>query len=404
MRNVARAPRRIYLATVHTRRLGLVMNGVTGRMGKNQHLLRSICAIVREGGVRCGDTRIVPEPVLVGRDLAKLQALARLAAEEGLATPPPCTTDLEAAVRDARCEVVFDASTTAQRARAVELAAAHGKAVYCEKPTAPTLAEALHLAARCERAGIKNGVVQDKLFLPGVRRLKALLDAGFCGRVLSARAEFGYWVFTGHDRDQPPQRPSWNYRAEAGGGIVVDMFCHWRYVIDHLFGGVARVFALARTEVGERVDEQGKPYACTADDAVSAIFTTPAGVTLQFHSSWTARVRRDDLLTIQVDGTQGSAVAGLRECYVQALAATPRPVWNPDLPQAIDFYASWQRVPDAVAYDNAFKVQWEMFLRHVAADEPWPYTLRQGALGVQLAELGLLSSRQGVMLEVPALA
>ncbi len=380
------------------------MNGVTGRMGKNQHLLRSIAAIVKQGGVLCGDVRVLPEPVLVGRDAGKLRALADEAAAQGLGVPPPFTTDLAAAVRDPRCDLVFDASTTQARGHAVELAAAAGKAIYCEKPTASTLAEALRLATLCERAGVKNGVVQDKLFLPGIRKLKALLDDGFFGRVLSARGEFGYWVFSGHDPAQRAQRPSWNYRAEDGGGIVIDMFCHWRYVIDHLFSDVVRVFAVARTEIPERVDESGRPYACTADDAVSAIFTTGSGLTLQFGSAWTTRVRRDDLLTIQVDGTHGSAVAGLRDCWVQPLSHTPKPVWNPDQAQPIDFYADWQRLPDAMPYDNAFKVQWEMFLRHVAADAPWPYSLRQGALGVQLAELGLASSQQRRMLEVPPLA
>lgn len=380
------------------------MNGVTGRMGQNQHLLRSIVAIAKQGGLRCGDQLVLPEPILVGRDEGKLRQLAALAVRAGLEREPRCTTDLAAAVRDPATDIVFDASTTHMRARAVELAAAAGKAVYCEKPTASTLAPALALATTCERAGIKNGVVQDKLFLPGIRKLKTLFDQGFFGRVLSARAEFGYWVFTGHQSDQPAQRPSWNYRSQDGGGIVVDMFCHWRYVIDHLFGDVHRVFAIARTEIDERVDEYGKPYACTADDAAYAMFTTKAGVTLQFNSAWTTRVRRDDLLTLQVDGTHGSAVAGLRECYLQPLGATPKPVWNPDLPQAIDFGAGWQRMPDTTAFDNAFKVQWEMFLRHVVADAAWPFTLREAAKGVQLAELGLQSSREGRMLEVPPLA
>jgi predicted dehydrogenase len=388
---------------VKTRRVGVVMNGVTGRMGQNQHLLRSIVAIANQGGVECGGELVVPVPILVGRDLDKLRQVATAAVRAGLSPEPRCTTDLEAAVEDDATAIVFDASTTNARQRAVELAAAASKPIYCEKPTAGTLEAAQKLAATCELAGVKNGVVQDKLFLPGIRKLRLLLDQGFFGRVLSARAEFGYWVFTGHDRDQPAQRPSWNYRSADGGGIVVDMFCHWRYVIDHLFGDVRSVFALARTELPERVDERGQPYAATADDAAYAVFTTSAGVTLQFNSSWTTRVRRDDLLTLQVDGTHGSAVAGLRECWVQPLAATPKPVWNPDLPQAIDFAAGWQRLPDTTVYDNAFKVQWEMFFRHVFAGGPWSFTLRAGAKGVQLAELGLQSSRQGRMLEVPPL-
>ena len=388
---------------MQTRRLGIVMNGVTGRMGRNQHLLRSIVAIAAQGGVRCGDEVLLPEPVLVGRDPARLEAVAAAAAEAGLARAPRWTTDLAGAVRDPECDIVFDASTTAQRARAVELAAAAGKAVYCEKPVAASLSEALRLATLCERAGVANGVVQDKLFLPGIRKLRLLLDQRFFGRVLSARAEFGYWVFTGHDRDQPAQRPSWNYRAADGGGIVLDMFCHWRYVIEHLFGDVERVFARVCTEIPERVDERGERYACTADDAAYAVMVATGGTTLVFHSSWTTRVRRDDLLTIQIDGTHGSAVAGLRDCWMQPLAATPRPVWNPDVDSGVDYRAHWQRMPDTTAFDSAFKVQWEAFLRHVVAGTPWPHTLRAGARGVQLAEVALASAREGRMLEVPPL-
>ncbi len=388
---------------MQTRRLGIAMNGVTGRMGRNQHLLRSITAIAREGGVVCGGERILPAPILLGRDADRLRELAHLAGHEGWGEALPWSTEVEAAIDNQDYEVFFDASSTLQRPRFVERAAAAGKAVYCEKPIATSLAKALQLAAACEKAGVKNGVVQDKLFLPGIRKLCLLRDQGFFGRILSVRGEFGYWVFTGHDRDQPAQRPSWNYRAEDGGGIVLDMFCHWRYLIDHVFGEVAGVFALARTEQPERVDERGAKYACTADDAAYATFTTRDGVVLQFNSSWNTRVRRDDLLTLHVDGTRGSAVAGLRECFVQPLGATPKPVWNPDLPQGIDFHAGWARMPETTAYDNAFKVQWEMFLRHVAADSPWPYTLRDGAKGVQLAELGLASSAQRTFLAVPPL-
>ena len=389
---------------MQTRRLGIAMNGVTGRMGRNQHLLRSITAIAREGGVVCGDQRVLPAPILLGRDGDKLAELAELAGHDGWGETLPWSTDVEAAIDNPDYEVFFDASSTLQRERFVTLAARAGKAIYCEKPIATTLRTALELASVCEQAGVKNGVVQDKLFLPGIRKLCLLRDQGFFGKILSVRGEFGYWVFTGHDRDQPAQRPSWNYRREDGGGIVLDMFCHWRYLIDHVFGPVTGVFALARTEQPERVDERGAKYACTADDAAYAVFTTRDGVALQFNSSWTTRVRRDDLLTVHVDGTHGSAVAGLRECFVQPLGATPKPVWNPDLPQGSDFGAGWARMPDTTTYDNAFKVQWEMFLRHVVAGDPWPYTLRDGANGVQLAELGLQSSASGRFLEVPPLA
>ncbi len=381
---------------METRTIGIAMSGVTGRMGTNQHLIRSILAIIKQGGVRVSPAlTLMPDPVLVGRNADKLRALAEAHGPDAVGGPLKFTTDAEGAISDPSCEIVFDASTTQHRAGFVELAARHGKHVYCEKPTATTTADALALADLAESKGIKNGVVQDKLWLPGIRKLKTLIAQGFFGEIVSVRGDFGYWVFTGEYPDQPAQRPSWNYREEDGGGIMVDMFCHWRYVLDGLFGetcgGVDRLVSYATTDIRTRVDEQGKPYTATADDSAYAIFVLKNGVPCQFNSSWVTRVRRDDLLTIQIDGTKGSAVAGLRGCKVQPLAATPKPVWNPDIPQPIDFYEGWSEMPEQTSYDNAFKIQWELFLRHVALDEPFPWTLREGAKGVQLAELGLQS-------------
>lgn len=383
-----------------TRTIPIVLNGVTGRMGTNQHLVRSILAIIEQGGIEAGDQVLMPEPVLTGRNAAKLEALAEEHGRRVMGKALPWTTDVVAAMGD--CEVFFDASSTLQRAKFIEMAVAADKALYCEKPTANDLGTAVRLAAICDEAGIKNGVVQDKLFLPGIRKLKKLVDDGFFGRILSVRGNFGYWVFTGHDPAQPAQRPSWNYRSDDGGGIVIDMFCHWRYVLDHTFGPVDQVFAVAARDITDRVGEDGKPYPATADDSAYAMFRMGNGLWAQFNSSWCTRVRRDDLLAIQVDGTEGSAVAGLRDCWVQSLADTPRPVWNPDVPQPIDFDRSWRKLEDG-SYDNAFKVQWEMFLRHVALDEPWEFSLWEGAKGVQLAELGLESAHQGKLLDVPAL-
>jgi predicted dehydrogenase len=378
-----------------TRTIGVILNGVTGRMGANQHLLRSVVPILRQGGVRAGEVAIVPEPVLVGRNPQKLEALARSA---GLSR---WTTDLDAALSDPGLGVYFDAQATLQRAPAVRRAIAAGKHVYCEKPTATSTAEALELARLADARGVKHGVVQDKLWLPGLMKLSDLRARGFFGRILSVRGEFGYWVFEGDL--VPAQRPSWNYRREEGGGIAVDMLCHWRYVLDNLFGAVKAVSCLAATHVPTRWDEGGRPYACTADDAAYTTLELEGGIVAQFNSSWDVRVRRDDLLTVQVDGTLGSAVAGLRDCWVQPYAATPRPVWNPDLPSPIDFPSSWQKLPDQRPYENAFKAQWELFLRHVALDEPFPWTLREGAKGVQLAEKGLESSRLRRWVELPEL-
>jgi predicted dehydrogenase len=365
--------------------IGIIMNGVTGRMGTNQHLIRSICAIRKQGGVKLanGDV-IMPDPILVGRNLDKLQALAKA---NGVSR---VTTDVDAALKDPFNQIYFDSQTTDRRAEGVRKAIAAKKAIYCEKPTALDIPTSLALYTEATDAGLKNGVVQDKLWLPGLMKLKMLIDSGFFGKILSVRGEFGYWVFEGDL--QPAQRPSWNYRKEDGGGMIIDMLCHWRYVIDNLFGNVKAVSCLAATHVEERIDEQGKRYKCTADDSAYATFETDQNIILHFNSSWTVRVRRDDLLTLQVDGTKGSAVATLRDVYTQRAENTPRPIWNPDIAQPINFFEGWQKVPEYQNFDNAFKIQWELFLKHVVNNEPFRWSLLEGAKGVQLAEAGLESS------------
>jgi predicted dehydrogenase len=378
------------------RPIRIAMNGVTGRMGTNQHLIRSIKAIREQGGVDAGaGPPLWPEPVLVGRDERKLRALAEA---NGLAE---WTTDLDAALADPSVEVYFDAQVTSRRADAVRAAIDAGKHVYCEKPITEDLAQAIALARRADEAAIKHGVVQDKLFLPGIRTLKRLLDQGALGRVLAVRGEFGYWVFPGPD--PAPQRPSWNYRAEDGGGIVADMFSHWRYVLDDLFGSVRAVCAYGATHVPVRHDERGEPYDATAEDAAYALFELGDGAIAQLNSSWCVRVDRDELFELQVDGTDGTAVAGLRNCRIQPAPATPRAIWNPDLPDPIEHRAAWLPVPGA-APDNAFKIQWELFLRHVALGDPFPWDFRAGARGVQLAELARRSWEERRWVDVPGLS
>jgi predicted dehydrogenase len=381
---------------METKKIGIIMNGVTGRMGGNQHLERSIAAIRKEGGIKTNGTVILPEPILVGRNADKLKALAERYG--GL----PYSTDLNSLWADKKYSVYFDAQTTQLRADAVTKAIAAGKHVYCEKPVATTSVEAMDLVHKAKKAGVKNGAVQDKLWLPGIRKLKYLIDNGFFGQILSVRGEFGYWVFTGED--QPAQRPSWNYRSEDGGGIIIDMLCHWRYLVDNLFGSVSSVSCLGATHIPQRIDENGKPYKCTADDSAYATMVTDKKIICHFNSSWCVRVRRDDLLTLQVDGSKGSAVAGLRDCKVQHQAMTPKPVWNPDIDSPINFFDGWQALPTNQMYDNAFKVQWELFLRHVALDEPFPWTLKEAAKGVQLAELAIESWKQRKWVDVPTLA
>ena len=339
---------------------------------------------------------IIPDPILVGRHLGKLTHLAK---SQGIERT---TTYLDAALADPYNFVYFDAQVTGRRADAMKKAIAAGKHVYCEKPSAVDIEKAYELYLLAQKAGVKNGIVQDKLWLPGLLKLRTLIDSGFFGEILSVRGEFGYWVFDGKT-PVTPQRPSWNYRKEDDGGIISDMLCHWCYVIYNLFGDIKSVSCTGATHVKERIDENGKPYTCTADDPAYATFELENGVIVNFNSSGPVRVRRDDLLSIQVDGTKGSAVAGLGDCMVQHDSATPRPTWNPHVESSIDYLGGWTRVPQYQAFDNAFKVQWEMFLRHVVADEPWRYTLLEGAKGVQLTELGVRSWEERRWLDVPPL-
>jgi predicted dehydrogenase len=377
-----------------TKTLTIAMNGVTGRMGRSQHLARSILAIRRQGGVPLADGDVVwPEPILVGRDAARLEALAK---ESGI---DAYSTDLPAVLDDPAVDVYFDTTATVSRSIGVRAAIDAGKAIYCEKPLAPTASEAADLADRAERAGVKNGIVTDKLFLPGIRKLDRALRSGFFGRLLSVRFDFGYWVFEGEIEE--PQRPSWNYRREDGGGMVLDMFPHWQYLLEGLFGEVRSVLCHAVTHVPLRVDERGRQYPATADDSAYALLELDGGVVASFTCSWATRVWRDELLEIHVDGTLGSAVAGLRRCRLQPRAATPRAVWNPDVPNPLDFRSTWVEAPAAGPDDNAFKHQWEAFLRHVAGDEPFEQTLRWGARGALLVERALQSSAERRWVDVP---
>lgn len=379
-----------------THQIGIIMNGVTGRMGTNQHLIRSIMAIREQGGVKLANGDIImPDPILVGRQEHKVKALAE---RFGLTR---WSTDVDAALADAHNVIYFDSQMTNYRAESIRKAIAAGKHIYCEKPTAAGLEESLELARIAKAAGVKNGVVQDKLFLPGLMKLKRLVDSGFFGKILSVRMEFGYWVFEGDW--QPGQRPSWNYRAEDGGGIIVDMFAHWRYVLDNLFGEVRSVSCLGVTHIPQRIDENGEAYACTADDAAYATFELEGGIVVQANSSWAVRVNREDLLTIQVDGTEGSAVAGLRDCKTQHRVNTCKPVWNPDIENPFNFREQWEEVPDNQLFDNGFKVQWELFLKHIVTDSPFPWDLLEGAKGTQLSDLGMQSWQERRWIDVPEL-
>ena len=381
-----------------TQVLRIAMNGITGRMGYRQHLLRSILPIRDQGGIELADgRRLSVEPILVGRNEAKLKELAQKHQVEHY------TTDLDSLINDPSIDIVFDASMTSLRYDTLSKAISAGKHIFTEKPTAETLTEAVDLARQARDKGVTAGVVHDKLYLPGLVKLRRLVDEGFFGRILSLRGEFGYWVFEGEV--QQAQRPSWNYRLTDGGSMTTDMYCHWNYVLEGIIGKVKSVTSTTATHIPTRWDEQGQAYQATADDAAYGIFEleTPAGdpVIAQINSSWAVRVYRDELVEFQIDGTHGSAVAGLNKCVAQQRAHTPKPVWNPDLPVTESFRDQWLEVPANAELDNGFKLQWEEFLADVAAGREHRYGLLSAARGVQLAELGLQSAEERRTIDIP---
>jgi predicted dehydrogenase len=379
-----------------TRTIGIVIDGATGRLGTTQHL-KALLAIRSEGGLPLANgDRLLPVPVLLGRNPERLAALAERSG--GLTW----STDRDGALADPAVDIYFDAGATGGRPERAHAAFAAGKHVYLEKPVAQSLDDALSLARAAERAGKKGGVVQDKLFLPGLKKLRRLYDANFFGRVLSVRLEFGWWVFDGELT--PAQRPSWNYQRAGGGGLVLDMFAHWRYIFDRLLGPITAVSCRHMTALPTRRDEAGRRYDVDVEDHAFAIFELEGGALAQIGSSWANRVKRDDLLQIQVDGTLGSAVAGLHRCFIQPAVATPRPFFSPEQPQAMVFDEQWQELPELEPFENGYRAGWELFLRHVAEGAPFPAPLLEGARSVQLAEACYQSHRERRWVDLPSLA
>ncbi len=372
------------MATTQT--IGIIVNGATGRIGSTQHLTNALVPIIAEGGLALGDDRVLPRLLLVGRDADRLAATART---HGVAD---WTTDLDAALSDPSYPVFFDAAATQQRVAVLEKAIAAGKHVYTEKPVAPTAAQGRALLEKAQARGLKHGAVEDKVHLPGLAKLAALTQSGALGRIVGFRLEFGWWVFDGSDR--PCQRPSWNYRA-GGGGLILDMYPHWRYIIETIVGPIVRVASSAWIATPERVDEQGERYAVAVEDSAATLVEIAGGAFGSILSSWATRVRRDDLLTLQVDGTEGSAIAGLHRCHVQSAARTPTIAHFSVMKDiGADYRDGWTDAPPLASYTNPYRVGWERFLRHVAGDAPMPSDFAAGIRDVAFAEACHRSMRE----------
>jgi predicted dehydrogenase len=377
------------------RRIGIIINGATGRMGSTQHM-SNLLAIAAEGGLKLrNDDRLLPDLLLVGRDADRLSALA--AAHGGLRW----TTNLAEALAGPD-EIFMDCAATGARPARVRQAIAAGKHIHIEKPTAPSVEEAMELARLAHKAGVKHGVIQDKLFLPGFAKLLFVKNAGFFGRILAVKIDAGSWIFDG--KRQKCQRPSWNYKRAEGGGLALDMMAHWRYMIDRLAAPVTAVSALMSTATPERVDEQDRLYTVDVEDTSHALLKLAGGAVGVITNSWATRVRRDDTMMVQIDGTAGSAVAGRMRCFTQSAVNTPEAFFGGGQPANMDFFAQWLEVPDSLPVKNAFRQCWEAFLRHVADDAPYLPTLLEGAKAVQLADLAYRSNAEGRWIPVPELS
>jgi predicted dehydrogenase len=373
---------------------GIIIHGATGRIASTQHLANALVPIIAEGGLAIGPDRLVPRLLLVGRDAKRLAALAQT---YGISES---TTDLDAALASRDHSLFFDAAPTAQRFSTLQKAIAAGKHVYSEKPLAPTLAQAKALLREAQARALKHGVVEDKLGLPGLRRLAEVALSGELGRIAGFRLEFGWWIFDGTER--ATQRPSWNYKE--GGGLLFDMYPHWRYVIEGLIGPVLRVASAHWIATPERIDEDGTRYRVPVEDSAATLVEIEGGVFGTILSSWATRVRRDDLFTLQIDGSRASALATLHRCYLQPAAQTPEIAhFNIAKDIGTDYRTHWTELPSLGAGKIPYRAGWESFLRHVAVDAPLASDFSAGIRDVAFAEVCQRSMAERSWIEMPAL-
>ena len=383
------------------REIGIILNGATGGICSFQHLANSLAPIRAEGGLRIGDETIMPKLLLVGRDNERLSEVARANGVDDW------TTELDRALDNTDFPVFFDAAATHMRADILHRALAAGKHIFAEKPVAPSVDEGLALLRDAESRKLKHGVVEDKLHLPGLAKLATLVDGGFFGRIVGFKLEFGWWVFDGIT--DAAQRPSWNYKRATGGGLVSDMTPHWRYIIEGLLGRIDRIVCATSIAQVERADESGVGFQVDVEDTAPPLLRMESGVTGAILASWATRVRREDLMTMQIDGTKGSAVAGLRRCFTQRAAETPaiagfRMGKDVDtMNVATDFFVDWQEVSDATPYKNPYRYGWEKFIAHVVADAPFDAPLSAGIRDVQLSQACVESAASGEWMEMPLL-